>query len=134
MLYRIHNLVSNDDQNDSEGGDKKSSHQKRGGKGTAKPKKEKVPSKIIIGKDKRRGNKFVTIITGLNSNDIDLDVARKFFAQRFACACSKGEGDEIVIQGDVVDSLFDVIPEKFKQVISYQDIFFIKCFYMSLAF
>lgn len=84
-----------------------------------------MPSKIIIGKDKRRGNKFVTIITGLNSNDIDLDVARKFFAQRFACACSKGEGDEIVIQGDVVDSLFDVIPEKFKQVISHEEIFFI---------
>jgi hypothetical protein len=55
-----------------------------------------------------------------------LDVARKFFAQRFACACSKGEGDEIVIQGDVVDSLFDVIPEKF------QVIFLISSIYLSL--
>ena len=100
----------------AEGSEKK--HQKRGGKSIPKPKKEKVPSKIIITKDKRRGNKYVTIITGLAANDIELEVAKKFFAQRFACSCSKGDNDELVIQGDVVDNLFDVIPEKFKKVIS----------------
>jgi len=43
-------------------------------------------------------------------------VAKKFFAQRFSCGCSKGEVDELIIQGDVVDNLFDVIPEKFPQI------------------
>ena len=82
-----------------------------------KPKKEKVPSKIFISKDKRRGNKYVTIILGLAANEIDLEVARKFFAQRFACACSKSDkDDELVIQGDVVDKLFDTILEKFPHV------------------
>lgn len=53
------------------------------------------------------------------ANDIELEVAKKFFAQRFACSCSKADGDELVIQGDVVDSLFDVIPEKFKKVVNF---------------
>lgn len=48
--------------------------------------------------------------------DVDLKVASKFFASRFACGSSVTGGDEIVIQGDVKDDLFDVIPEKFKHV------------------
>merc|ERR1719245_1338990 len=108
--------ISADGENSAEGSEKKSAHQKRGGKSIPKPKKEKVPSKIVIFKEKRRGNKYVTIITGLVSNGIDLESAKKFFAQRFACSCSKGDTDELVIQGDVVDSLFDVITQKFKQI------------------
>lgn len=114
--YENYLSVTNDGENANEEGGKKS-HQKRGGKSLQKPKKEKVPSKIIISKDKRRGNKYVTIISGLATNDIDLEVARKFFAQRFACACSKyDKDDELIIQGDVVEKLFDTILEKFPQV------------------
>ncbi len=61
----------------------------------------------------------MTIISGLAANDIDLEVAKKFFATKFSCGCSKGAEDELIIQGDVVDSLFDVIPEKFPQVFIY---------------
>ena len=50
------------------------------------------------------------------SNDIDIEAAKKFFAQKFSCGCSKGDNDDLIIQGDVVDNLFDVIPEKFPQV------------------
>ena len=99
-------------------GDKKSassSHQKRGGKAQPKSKKERQPCKVIITKNQRKGNKYVTIITGLAGNDIDLEQAKKFFAQRFSCGCSKGD-DELTIQGDVVDALFDVIPEKYPQI------------------
>lgn len=81
-----------------------------------KSKKEKMPSKIIISKNQRKGNKYVTIISGLASNDIDIEAAKKFFAQKFSCGCSKGDNDDLIIQGDVVDNLFDVIPEKFPQV------------------
>lgn len=48
--------------------------------------------------------------------DIDLKVAAKFFGTKFACGSSVTGDDEIVIQGDVKDELFDVIPEKFPDV------------------
>ena len=81
-----------------------------------KPKKERQPSKVIISKQQRKGNKYVTIISGLAANGIDIDSAKKFLAQKFACSCSKGDGDELIIQGDVLDNLFDVIPEQYSEV------------------
>ena len=47
---------------------------------------------------------------------IDLKVASKFFGGRFACGSSVTGEDEIVIQGDVGDDLYDVIPEKWSEV------------------
>lgn len=47
---------------------------------------------------------------------MDLEVARKFFAQKFSCGCSKSADDELTIQGDVVDELIDLLPEKWNQV------------------
>jgi len=48
--------------------------------------------------------------------EIDLKVASKFFGGRFACGSSVTGDDEIVIQGDVKDELFDVLTEKWSQV------------------
>lgn len=48
--------------------------------------------------------------------DIDLKIAAKFFGSKFACGSSVTGEDEIVIQGDVKDDLFEVIPEKWPQV------------------
>lgn len=116
------------------GDDKKSSHQKRGGKGMPKGKKERVPSKVVVGREKRKGNKYVTTISGLGANEIDLETARKFFANKFSCGCSKGEQDELIIQGDVVESLFDVIPEKFPSVSSMCILFiFVSLFFDDLS-
>ena len=47
---------------------------------------------------------------------IDPKVASKFFGGRFACGSSVTGDDEIVIQGDVGDDLYDVIPEKWPEV------------------
>ncbi|KAF5293779.1 hypothetical protein FQA39_LY03264 [Lamprigera yunnana] len=47
---------------------------------------------------------------------IDLKVAAKFFGTKFACGSSVTGDDEIVIQGDVKDDLFDVIPEKWPEI------------------
>lgn len=55
-------------------------------------------------------------MTNLFFTDIDLKVAAKFFGTRFACGSSVTGDDEIVIQGDVKDDLFDVIPEKWPEV------------------
>ena len=49
-------------------------------------------------------------------SDIDLKVASKFFATKFSCGSSVTGEDEIVIQGDVKDELFDIIPEKWPDV------------------
>ena len=47
---------------------------------------------------------------------IDLKVASKFFGTKFACGASITGDDEIVIQGDCKDDLFDIIPEKWPEV------------------
>lgn len=48
--------------------------------------------------------------------DIDLKVAAKLFGTKFACGSSVTGDDEIVIQGDVKDDLFDFIPEKWPEI------------------
>ena len=99
--------------------------QKRGGKGqpkadksassaeTVRPVKETT---ITVQRAPRGKNKSVTVIRGMAANGIDLKVASKFFASRFACGSSVTAADEIVIQGDVEDELLDVIPEKWKTI------------------
>ena len=114
---------------DDKGGEKK--RQTRGGKGMPKGKKKFEAQKIILNKQQRKGNKFVTIVQGLASNgkqsaspvllfirlvEVDIELARKYFAQKFSCGCSKSGDDELTIQGDVVSELIDVLPEKWNQV------------------
>lgn len=96
-------------------GDKK--HQKRGGKGTGGKKEEKPKKKGVVTVQRApRGKKSVTVVKGLSGFDIDLKVAAKFFASKFACGSSVTGADEIVIQGDVKDDLFDLIPGKWAAV------------------
>ena len=54
--------------------------------------------------------------SGLKTFGIDLKVASKFFGTKFACGASITGDDEIVIQGDCKDELFDIIPEKWPDV------------------
>ena len=50
--------------------------------------------------------------------DIDLRKATKAFSNKFSCGASVTGDDEIVIQGDVTDDLFDFIPETWPDVSS----------------
>ncbi|KAK5972274.1 hypothetical protein GCK32_003863, partial [Trichostrongylus colubriformis] len=96
-------------------------HQKRGGKGTVKTVKKKVAAggtKVTLQREPR-GKKSVTVIRGLATFEIDLKQASKLFAQKFACGSSVTGADEIVIQGDVKDDLFDMIPAKWPQIPDY---------------
>ncbi|CAL2036614.1 hypothetical protein CAEBREN_00293 [Caenorhabditis brenneri] len=103
----------------TEGEEKKK--QKRGGKGSktgaavTSGKKKTGVQKVTLQREPR-GKKSVTVIKGLATFDIDLKVASKLFAQKFACGSSVTGADEIVIQGDVKDDLLDLIPEKWSQV------------------
>ena len=113
--------------------------QKRGGKGMmkAKKKEEKVEKKILLSIAPRGKKKAVTVVQGLKTFGIDLKVASKFFGQKFACGASITGDDEIVIQGDFKDDLFDLIPEKWADVSNFsgffgkQQIFKIFFFYFS---
>ncbi|PAV82511.1 hypothetical protein WR25_19769 [Diploscapter pachys] len=115
------NVDDKDDEGD-EGDEKKKS--RRGGRGIVKPKVEKKKpegnGKVTLLREPR-GKKSVTVIKGLAGFDIDLKVAAKTFSQKFACGSSVRGTDEIVIQGDVKDDLFDLIPAKWP-VISEENI------------
>lgn len=102
---------------ESGGGEDEKKRQKRGGKGMLKTKKkEDVPKLVTVSRAPRGKKKSVTVVTGLSTFDIDLKVAAKFFGSKFACGSSVTGDDEIVIQGDVKDDLFEVIPEKWPQI------------------
>ncbi|RWS17378.1 density-regulated protein-like protein [Dinothrombium tinctorium] len=95
----------------------KKSRQKRGGKGLVKTKKkQEVDKHVGICRASRGKKKFVTVVTGLSTFDIDCKVAAKYFASKFACGSSVTGPDEIVIQGDVKDELFDIITEKWPEI------------------
>merc|ERR1712122_62800 len=99
-------------------GEDEKKRQKRGGKGMMKAKKKEaeVQKKIVLSIAPRGKKKAVTVVHGLKTFGIDLKVASKFFGQKFACGASITGDDEIVIQGDFKDDLFDLIPEKWKDV------------------
>ncbi|XP_033219827.1 density-regulated protein homolog isoform X2 [Belonocnema kinseyi] len=99
------------------GGEDEKKRQKRGGKGMLKTKKkDDIPKLVTVSRAPRGKKKSVTVVTGLSTFDIDLKVAAKFFGSKFACGSSVTGDDEIVIQGDVKDDLFEVIPEKWPQI------------------
>ncbi|PSN46688.1 Density-regulated protein [Blattella germanica] len=84
------------------GGEEEKKRQKRGGKGIMKAKKkEDGPKQVCISRAPRGKKK---------------SVASKFFGTKFACGSSVTGDDEIVIQGDVKDDLFDIIPEKWPEI------------------
>jgi len=98
-------------------GEEEKKRQKRGGKGMMKAKKKaEKEKKICLSRAPRGKKKFVTVITGLKTFDIDLKDAAKFFSHKFSCGSSVTGDDEIVIQGDVKDELFDIITEQWPEI------------------
>ena len=65
---------------------------------------------------------IIYFLQGLKTFGIDLKVASKFFGQKFACGASITGDDEIVIQGDFKDDLYDLIPEKWSEVSEFNSI------------
>ncbi|XP_037591640.1 density-regulated protein-like [Cebus imitator] len=90
--------------------------QKRGGRGQIKQKKKTIPQKVTIAKTPRAKNKYVTTVCGLATFEIDLKEAQRFFAQKFSCGASVRGEDEIIIQGDFIGDIIDVIQEKWPEV------------------
>lgn len=97
------------------GDDKPKGRQKRGGKGLVKNKKKGV-QRIELFRSNRGKKKFITVVRGLGTFEIDVKDAAKAFASKFACGSSMTAPDEIVIQGDVKDDLYDLILDKWPEV------------------
>ncbi len=70
------------------------------------------PHQITIKREARTKRKHLTSIHGLESFDIDLKKAAKFFAQKFATGASVSKNaqgnEEIVIQGDVTEEVVSI--------------------------
>lgn len=72
--------------------------------------------RVGVARASRGKKKFVTLVSGLGGFEVELKDAAKFFASKFACGSSVTGPDEIVIQGDVKDDLFDLISEKWPEI------------------
>ncbi|XP_077995592.1 density-regulated protein-like [Glandiceps talaboti] len=90
--------------------------QKRGGRGVIKAKKKTAPQKVTISRMQRNKRKYVTVVRGLKTFDIDLKMASKYFASRFSCGSSVTGDDEIVIQGDVTYNISDAMVGKWAAI------------------
>ncbi|KAI8894897.1 translation initiation factor SUI1 [Globomyces pollinis-pini] len=87
-----------------------------------KSKKTKAPVKkqVLITTVERTKRKRVVHVTGLELFDVDLKKAAKLFANKFAASSNVTKlpsgSEEIIIQGDCSDDLFEFILEKFPQI------------------
>ncbi|KAI8323310.1 RNA binding protein-like protein Tma22 [Martensiomyces pterosporus] len=74
---------------------------------------KKMASKVIIKRIERNKRKCVTSVFGLDVFGVDLKKTAKSFANHFACGGSVSKNpqglDEIVVQGDFSDEIFDLI-------------------------
>jgi density-regulated protein len=86
----------------------------------ARDEEKRATSKVIIKRVERNKRKFVTSITGLEVHGLDLKKVAKDLGKRFAAGSSvtkaPGGGDEITLQGDLSDDVFDWIVENHKQI------------------
>jgi len=76
---------------------------------------------VTIQRVSRAKRKTATVVIGLEHFGVKLDKASKFFSKQFACGSSvikgiPGQPDQVEIQGDVEDSLGEVITKNFPDV------------------
>merc|ERR1712098_1031690 len=91
----------------------KSKRQTRGGKASKAKKKADAKEPKVQLASSSRGKRTTTLVIGLSTCGVKVKEAAKFFANKFAAAASVTGEDEILIQGDAKDDLFDIIEEKF---------------------
>ena len=75
-------------------------------------KKQELPRQVIVGRSMRARKKYVTLVRGLKTCDMNLKKCGKAFGQKFACGSAVTGDDEITVQGDVVDDMMDFIVEE----------------------
>jgi density-regulated protein len=89
----------------------------------AKEAEKRENSQVIIKRVERNKRKFVTEVSGLEAFGLDLKKVSKDFGKKFATGSSVTKnaagGEEITVQGDLSDEIFDLLVEgkEYKDVI-----------------
>ncbi|MCJ1306799.1 Translation machinery-associated protein 22 [Agyrium rufum] len=75
-------------------------------------------SKVLIKRVERNKRKYVTAVQGLEAFGLDLKKVAKDFGKKFATGSSVTKtpqgGEEIVVQGDLSDDIFDFLTEGYE--------------------
>jgi density-regulated protein len=81
----------------------------------------KADAMVYIKRVERQKRKYVTVVTGLEEHGLDLKKMAKEFGKKFATGSSVTKTasgtEEITVQGDVSDDLYDFLEEKYGDVI-----------------
>ncbi|MCJ1480240.1 Translation machinery-associated protein 22 [Schaereria dolodes] len=81
---------------------------------------KKMSSKIFIKRVERNKRKYVTAVSGLEAFGLDLKKVAKDFGKRFATGSSVTKtasgGEEIVVQGDLSDEIYDWVVESYEEI------------------
>ncbi|KAF1995881.1 density-regulated protein DRP1 [Amniculicola lignicola CBS 123094] len=86
----------------------------------AKAQEQRATSKVLIKRIERNKRKYVTAVQGLEAFGLDIKKVAKDFGKKFATGSSvtkiPGGGEEITVQGDLSDDIFDYVVETYKDV------------------
>ncbi|KAJ3042918.1 Translation machinery-associated protein 22 [Rhizophlyctis rosea] len=85
-----------------------------------KERRKKAEAHVVICRIERTKRKRVITVFGLENFDVDLKKAAKLFATKFACGASVTKNpqgqDEIVVQGDVQDDIYELVRETWPSI------------------
>jgi density-regulated protein len=80
----------------------------------------KAAAKVLIKRVERNKRKYVTVVSGLEEHGLDLKKIAKELGKKFATGSSVTKtasgGEEITVQGDVSDDVYDWLTEKYEDV------------------
>ena len=86
----------------------------------AREHERKMSSKVLIKRVERNKRKYVTCVTGLEGHGLDLKKVAKDFGKKFATGSSVTKvasgGEEITVQGDLSDDIFDFLTEVYPDI------------------
>ena len=80
----------------------------------------KAEAVVLIKRVERNKRKYVTVVSGLEDHGLDLKKVAKELGKKFATGSSVTKtaagGEEITVQGDVSDDLYDWLVEKYPEI------------------
>lgn len=86
----------------------------------AKAQEQRSTSKVLIKRIERNKRKYVTAVQGLEAFGLDIKKVAKDFGKKFATGSSvtkiPGGGEEITVQGDLSDDIFDYVTETYPDI------------------
>lgn len=86
----------------------------------ARAQEQRASSKILIKRIERNKRKYVTAVQGLEAFGLDIKKVAKDFGKKFATGSSvtkiPGGGEEITVQGDLSDDIYDYVVETYKDI------------------